>query len=304
MASRLPPLAAVRAFEAAARHGSVTRAAEELGMTQAAVSYQIKVLEERIGTPLFLRKPRRIELTDVGREFAPAVTQAFELLGAAYATARHGACGTLVVSTLPTLAANWLARRIGPFQAAHPELTVRIETSTDLVDFARHEVDVGIRAGRGDWPGLSAHRLLASAFTPMLSPGLAATIGGVRQPADLLRLPIIDATDVWWTQWLAAAGVAAEGFEDRPGSRTRVQLYEGNAAVAGQGVAILTPAFFADELADGRLIQPFDLVCDDGDAYWLIYPEARRNTPKIVAFRRWILGEIPATEPKTERQPA
>ncbi|MGO1081029.1 LysR family transcriptional regulator, partial [Inquilinus sp. CA228] len=129
MTSRLPPLAAVRAFEAAARHGSVTRAAEELGMTQAAVSYQIKVLEERIGAPLFLRKPRRIELTDLGRQFAPAVTQAFELLGAAYAAARGGARGTLVVSTLPTLAANWLARRLGRFQAAHPDLIVRIETS-------------------------------------------------------------------------------------------------------------------------------------------------------------------------------
>lgn len=292
MTSRLPPLAAVRAFEAAARHGSVTRAAEELGMTQAAVSYQIKVLEERIGTPLFLRKPRRIELTDVGRQFAPAVTQAFELLGAAYAAARGGARGTLVVSTLPTLAANWLARRLGRFQAAYPELIVRIETSSELVDFARQEVDVAIHAGRGDWPGLAAHRLLASEFTPMVSPSLADSIGGVREPADLLRLPIIDATDIWWTQWLAAAGVPAEGFETRPGSRTRVQLYEGNAAVAGQGVAILTPAFFADELADGRLVQPFDLVCDDGDAYWLVYPEARRNTPKIAAFRRWLLGEV------------
>lgn len=291
MTSRLPPLAAVRAFEAAARHGSVTRAAEELGMTQAAVSYQIKVLEERIGTPLFLRKPRRIELTDVGRHFAPAVTRAFELLGAAYAAARTGARGTLVVSTLPTLAANWLARRLGRFQAAHPELIVRIAASTELADFAREEVDVAIRAGRGDWPGLAAHRLLACEFTPMLSPGLADSIGGVREPADLLRLPVIDATDVWWAQWLAAAGVPAEGFTDRPGSRTRVQLYEGNAAIAGQGVAILTPAFFADELADGRLIQPFDLVCDDGDAYWLVYPEARRNTPKIAAFRRWVLAE-------------
>ncbi|MGO1079058.1 LysR substrate-binding domain-containing protein [Inquilinus sp. CA228] len=141
------------------------------------------------------------------------------------------------------------------------------------------------------WPGLAADRLLASEFTPMLSPGLADSIGGVRQPADLLRLPIIDATDVCWTQWLAAAGVPAEGFEDRPGSRTRVQLYEGKAAIAGQGVALLAPAFFADELAEGRLIQPFDLVCDDGDAYWLVYPEARRNTPKIAAFRRWVLGE-------------
>lgn len=288
----LPPLTAIRVFEAVARHGSFTKAATELGMTQAAVSYQIKVLEDRVGTPLFLRRPRQIALTEVGQRLAPAVSQAFEQLSEAYVTARGGAQGTLVISTIATFASNWLARCLGSFQIAHPSLAVRLQTDPHLVDFSREEVDIGIRSGRGDWPGLAAHRLINADFTPMLSPSLAASIGGVKEPADLLRLPLLDPGDPWWAKWFATAKVPVEGLSSRPGSSMGAQVYEGNAATAGQGVAILTPAFFAAELADGRLIQPFELLCSDDQAYWLVYPETRRNSPKIGAFRQWILGEI------------
>ena len=119
-----------------------------------------------------------------------------------------------------------------------------------------------------------------------------ASAGGVETPADLLCLPILDPGDPWWAQWFAAANVPVEGLESRPGASLGAQTYEGNAAMAGQGVAILTPAFFAQELADGRLVRPFDLVCNDGNAYWMVYPEARRNAPKIAAFRGWILAEL------------
>jgi LysR family transcriptional regulator, glycine cleavage system transcriptional activator len=292
MSFQLPPLAAVRAFEAAARHGSFTKAANELGMTQAAVSYQIKVLEDRIGAPLFLRKPRQIALTDVGQRLAPAVSDAFELLSAAYAAARTGARGTLVISTLATFAANWLARRLGSFQIAHPSLAVRLETADHMVDFSREEVDIGIRSGDGNWPGLAIHRLFNADFTPMLSPKLLASDGPVETPADLLSLPLLDPGDPWWAHWFAAANVPVESLESRPGASLGAQTYEGNAAIAGRGVAILTPAFFADELADGRLVRPFDLVCTDGHAYWLVYPETRRNAPKIAVFRDWILAEL------------
>ncbi|MCY1292814.1 Glycine cleavage system transcriptional activator [compost metagenome] len=129
----------------------------------------------------------------------------------------------------------------------------------------------------------------------MLSPSLAASIGGVKEPADLLGLPLLDPGDPWWAKWFAAANVPAEGLSSRPGASMGAQAYEGNAATAGQGVAILTPAFFAAELADGRLVQPFDLLCNDDHAYWLVYPETRRNSPKISAFRQWILGEIAAS---------
>ncbi|PBC06610.1 transcriptional regulator GcvA [Mesorhizobium sp. WSM3859] len=288
----LPPLQAVRVFEAVARHLSFTKAAQELGMTQAAASYQIKVLEERIGAPLFLRRPKQIELTEPGQRLAPAVSEAFSILGQAYAAARGGVDGLLCVTTVLTFASNWLAQHLGSFQLAHPALAVRLDTSARLTDFAREDVDLAIRSGGGKWPGLEAHKLLDADFTPMLSPKLAASIGGVKEPADLLRLPILDPGDIWWSQWFEAAGVTGHDLAKRPGFSMGAQAYEANAAMAGHGVAILTRALFKNELADGRLIQPFDLVGDDGHAYWLVYPTARRNVPKIRAFRDWILAEI------------
>ncbi|MER9948197.1 transcriptional regulator GcvA [Mesorhizobium sp. M0047] len=290
--SQLPPLQAIRVFDAVARHLSFTRAAGELAMTQAAVSYQIKVLEERIGAPLFLRRPRQIVLTEAGQRLAPAVSEAFAILGQAYAAVRGGADGLLCVTTVLTFASNWLAHRLGSFQIAHPALAVRLETSSRLTDFAREEADIAIRSGAGKWPGLEVHKLFDADFTPMLSPKLAASIGGVKEPADLLRLPILDPGDIWWNEWFSAAGVHSHDLARRPGSSMGAQAYEANAAIAGHGVAILTRALFKAELADGRLIQPFDLVGDDGHAYWLVYPEARRNVPKIRAFRDWLLAEI------------
>jgi LysR family glycine cleavage system transcriptional activator len=290
--AQLPPLAAIRVFEAAARHLSFTEAAAELGMTQAAVSYQIKVLEERVGAPLFLRQPRQVALTEAGQKLAPAVTQAFALIGEAYASVRGGADGVLCVSTLLTFAANWLAQHLGLFQLAHPSLAVRVDTSNRVVDFAREGVDVAIRSGSGNWPGVETHMLFRADFTPVLSPNLAASIGGVKEPADLLKLPILDPGDIWWKQWFELAGVEADGLAQRPGTSMGAQAYEANAAIAGQGVAIVTRALFKVEIADGRLIQPFDIVGDDGHAYWLVYPSGRRNVPKIRLFREWILAEV------------
>ncbi|RUX05554.1 LysR family transcriptional regulator, partial [Mesorhizobium sp. M8A.F.Ca.ET.023.01.1.1] len=214
------------------------------------------------------------------------------ILSQAYAAARGGADGLLCVTTVLTFASNWLAHHLGAFQIAHPSLAVRLETSSRLTDFSREDVDLAIRSGGGKWPGLEAHKLLDADFTPMLSPKLAASIGGINEPADLLKLPILDPSDIWWTQWFEAAGVHSHDLARRPGSSMGAQAYEANAAISGHGVAILTRALFKAELADGRLIQPFDLVGDDGHAYWLVYPEARRNVPKIRAFRDWLLAEI------------
>lgn len=294
MAFQLPPLQAIRAFEAAARHASFTKAADELGMTQAAVSYQIKVLEDRIGAALFLRRPRQVSLTETGQRLAPAVTDAFELIASAYALARSGAQGVLAISTVQTFASHWLAQHLGSFQIAHPSLAVRLDTSPHFIDFTREEVDVAIRAGNGKWPGLATHMLMPTEFSPMLSPKLAETIGGLKEPADLLRLPIIGPGDPWWTQWLAEAGISNAGLQNRPRNNMGSQAIEAGAAIAGQGVAMLTPTFFVQEVAAGRLVQPFDLVCTDGNAYWLVYPETRRNAPKVSAFRTWMLAEMAA----------
>jgi LysR family glycine cleavage system transcriptional activator len=297
MSHRLPPLAALRAFEAAARHLSFTRAAEELAMTQAAVSYQIRILEDRVGAPLFVRRPRQVHLTEPGHALALAATSAFRTIAEAYETARTGGLGTLSISTIPTFAANWLALRLGNFQMDHPRIAVRIETSEAIVDLARDNIDIAIRSSaRGEWQGLDAHFLFRETYTPMLSPALADRIGGVREPADLLKLPIIDAGDPWWSAWFGLAGLdVAEELARRPRSQFGYQAYEGRAAVAGIGVGILTPAMFAQELAAGSLVQPFDLLGEDANSYWLVYLSERRNVPKIRSFRDWLLDQIGAT---------
>ncbi|NRG19457.1 transcriptional regulator GcvA [Rhizobiales bacterium] len=296
MTSSPPPLAALRAFEAAARHQSFTRAGEELGMTQAAVSYQIKVLEDRLGAPLFFRRPRQVTLTETGQRLAPEISRAFAILADAFTEARGIVEGTLTISTMQTFAAHWLVQRLGAFQLQNPSLAVRLDPSADLVDFSRDSVDVAIRSGNGKWPGLKAHLIMKADFTPMLSPELAERHGGVNSPEDLLRLPLLDPSDPWWPKWFAKVGINAEEELSRlRGSYYTVQTLEAGAAMAGAGVAILTPAFYKAELASRRLLQPFDLVAEDGRGYWLVYPENRGNSPKIRAFRDWILAEEEAS---------
>jgi LysR family glycine cleavage system transcriptional activator len=159
------------------------------------------------------------------------------------------------------------------------------------VDFAREEVDVVVRAGKGKWPGLAATKLLDVRFTPMLSPELAASVGGIREPADILKLPLLDSEDPWWIIWLDHYGLPHDVLERQTLPSMNLQTFDAIAAMAGQGVTLLTPAYFQQELADGRLIQPFDKVIDEGNGYWLAYPEGRRNVPKIKAFRDWIVEE-------------
>jgi len=282
----LPPLSAIRCFEAAMRFQNFTRAATELGMTQAAVSYQIKLLEERIGAPLFFRGAKGVQLTETGRRLAPAVTEAFAALRTAFTALHESEQGVLSVSAINTFASNWLAPRLGGFHLAHPEIAVRLDVSTRLVDFTREEFDIGIRAGSSaSWPGLAAHRLMAAEYTPMLSPGLLNKTGRLKHPADLLKLPLIDPMDSWWVDWFTEAGVDAPDLSSRTEMQVGVQSLAAQAALAGQGVAVLTPAFFPTELAEGRLVQPFPLVLGSGRSYWVVYLKARRHAPKIRAFR-------------------
>ena len=202
--------------------------------------------------------------------------------------------GTLTISTMHTFASQWLAPRLGAFQLMHANLAVRMETTTRVVDFAREEVDVAVRSGGGNWPGLVSTLLMTAQFTPMLSPALAATIGGVKEPADILRLPLIDATDPWWEIWLAHHGLPADALAGRELVSLGMQALDAGAAIAGLGVAVLSPTFFAQDVADGRLLQPFGEITDTSSSYWLVYPEARRNLPKIKAFRDWIVSQTAA----------
>jgi LysR family glycine cleavage system transcriptional activator len=294
MSDHLPPLSAIRVFEAAARHLSFTRAAAELGMTQAAVSYQIKLLEERVGGPLFLRRPREVVLTEAGQQLAPRLRDAFDILRDAFAELADQAEGTLTINTMHTFAANWLAPRLGSFSLAHPNIAVRLETTTRVIDFAREEVDVVVRAGKGQWPGLVATKLLDVRFTPMISPKLAAEVGGINEPKDVLKVPLLDPRDEWWIIWFRAHGLPLDELEKQTSPSFMMQTLDAEAAMAGMGITLLMPEYFQRELAEGRLVMPFDRLIDEDNGYWLAYPESRRNVPKIRHFRDWIVAEAAA----------
>lgn len=287
----LPPLSAIRVFEAAARLLSFTKAAAELGMTQSAVSFQIKLLEERLGAPLFLRRPRALALSEAGQWLAPRTSEAFDLLRDAYSRFGEREQATLVVNTMHTFAAQWLAPRLGVYQLMHPKTAVQLETTQRVVDFAREEVDVVIRSGKGKWPGLIAYKLIDVRYTLMVSPALAKKVGGLKRPEDMFKIDLLDPHDEWWIDWMKACGQPMQKLK-MDLAPIGLQTITASAAVAGRGGALLVREFFDQEIKDGRLIQPFDILVDTETAYWLAFPEGRRNVPKIKAFRDWILGEI------------
>src|SRR3954451_6395576 len=295
---RLPPLAAVRAFEAAARTENFTAAAAELGMTQAAVSYQVKSLEERLGAPLFVRERGPARLTPLGAPLLPELSRAFDTLEAAFASHREEDESLLTVTTTHTFANTWLAWRLGGFQMEHMDLAVRMTTSNEIVDLRSGDADVAIRAGNGEWDGLDKHRLFASSFTPMASPecieAVERRLGRPLEPNDIPDQNLINPSDDWWQQWFCDNGVPAdESVLRRPGVRLENQANEGHAAMAGQGFALLTPLLWKGDVAAGRLSVPFpERVSARGWAYWLVYPTERRMIPKVKRFREWLLAEI------------
>lgn len=288
------PVNALRVFEVAARVGSFTKAGEELGISQTAVSYQIKLLEDLIGTPLFIRRPRQVRLTETGERLSGKATQGFSLLRDAVLEAENAPDISFVIESTATFASQWLARHLGSFQLRHPDLAVRLRSRDALADFARDQVDVGIRSGLGGWEGLVCHRLMPVDFTPMLSPSLAGA-STLREPADLLKLPIVDPVDPWWGMWFRAAGVGNADLSTRTATDLGIQFFSAQAAMAGQGVAILTPTFYRDDISLGRLHQPFDIIGNDGHSYWLVYPESRKGVRKIRDFRDWIVEEFRST---------
>jgi LysR family transcriptional regulator, glycine cleavage system transcriptional activator len=289
--ARLPPLSAVRVFEAAARHQNFTQAAGELGMTQAAVSYQIRILEERLGAPLFARVKGRVSLTEAGRRIAPLVANAFETLEDAFSGLVAEDQAVLSLSAAQTFATTWLAPRLGSFQVRHPDLAVRLSTDNRLVDFSTGDFHAAIRVGRGNWPGLRCHFMFRMCFSPICSAEFAAA-ENLTRPEQLLHLPRLSPRDDWWREWMKAMGVDDPGSGPDSGLVLDNQVMEANAAFSGAGIAMMTPMFWRDELKAGRLVQPFDHVHITDRSYWLVYPEGRRNQPKITAFRDWILAEV------------
>ena len=288
---RLPPLSAVRVFDAAARHENFTAAAAELGMTQAAVSYQIRLLEERLGLSLFARSKGRVSLTEAGRRLGPLVGSAFDTLDDAFSGLLADDSGILSISAAQSFASEWLAPRLGAFQVKHSDLAVRLSTDNRLVDFTTGEFHAAIRIGRGGWSGLRCHFLFRLHFTPICSPDFRER-HRLERPEQLLDLPRLSPEEEWWNDWLGGVGVKVPPGPPRPGLWLDNQIMEANAVRAGSGIALMTPMFWRMELAAGRLVQPFPHIHVAHRSNWLVYPEARRAQPKIAAFREWLIGQV------------
>ncbi len=291
MARRLPPLNALRAFEAAARHLSFTRAAGELHVTQAAVSHQVKALEEHLGRKLFRRLNRALLLTDDGQAYLPSISRAFTLLNdATNDLLTKQAPGPLTVSALPSFAARWLVPRLGRFRQIRPDIDLRIDPSAELADFAGGDVDVGIRYGRGKYPGMRADWLMTEDIFPVCNPSLLKGPHPLHDPEDLEHQVLLhDDGHGDWRTWLLAAGVDRVDPARGPIFTDSSMLIQ--AAMAAQGVALARGVLAADELAAGRLVRPFTLSLSTEYAYYLVCPVNTAEQPKIAAFRDWLLGE-------------
>ena len=286
---RLPPLNALRSFEAAARHESFTKAAEELCVTQGAVSHQVKALEQELGLKLFHRERQRLVITEAGRHYLVVVRDALDriALGTERLVQRQGS-GALTLSTSPDFAAKWLVHRLGRFAEVHPDIDLRVSATMHHVDFAREDVDLAVRHGDGNWAGLHVERLCSEQLFPVCSPKLVAD--GLDEPRDVLRFPLLHLDGRQdWSRWLEAAGVSNPDVSHGPIMNRASMLID--AAVDGQGIALARSALAAWDLINGRLVRPFAAVLPLTKCYWIVSPKATATLPKIARARDWLLAE-------------
>lgn len=288
--SKLPPLAAVRAFEAAGRHENFSRAAEELGLTQAAISYQIRQLEDRIGKSLFVREKGRVRLSEAGQRLLPSVSGGFAGIADAFEALREDDAEILSVSASLSIGGTWLSARIGRFQLRYPDIAVRLSLSNDLVDLSNGPFDVALRAGRGQWDGVRADFLFRQHFSPICTAEFAKQ-NEICSPADLLRVNRLAPNESLWANWFAVAGLGAPPLT-RQGVVMDSQMQEANAILGGFGVAILTPLYWSIDLQTGRLVQPFDTLYVAASSHYLVHPSGRVGVRKIERFREWLQEEL------------
>lgn len=291
MSDRLPPLTALRAFDAAARHMSFAKAAGELNVTPAALSFQIKSLEHHLGEPLFRRLNRSVELTDAGRALAPGAADGFTALQSAWRAARRTIDPTsLTVTAGPAFTAKWLAPRLFGFAKAHPEIELRFSASLRLMDFARDEVDVAIRFGLPkEEPGLVSKTIIRDWLTPMMTPEMARKYP---QPADLARAPLLHQDDlaflrpaVDWAAWFRAAGLPPRFAS---GTRFSQADHAIDAATAGAGVVLGRISLAERDLKEGRLVMPYRIALRTAAEYRFVCPEALQTRPQVRAFSEWL----------------
>jgi len=297
MIDRLPPLTALRAFDAAARHMSFAKAAAELNVTPAALSFQIKSLEDHLGAPLFRRLNRAVELTEAGRALAPAAADGFQTLATGWRAAqRTQDSQSLTVTAGPAFTAKWLAPRLYEFAQLHPEIELRFSASLRIMDFSRDNVDVAIRFGTGPDPDLYALPLAEEWVTPVMTPDLAARFPTVQ---SLTSAPIIfdDSISflkplVDWTAWFATMGIT---HTPSHGPRFSQADHAIDAALSGLGVVLGRRALVVKDLADGRLVAPYGVALRTGARFRLLCPQGAQSRPQIAAFQDWVLAEVEKT---------
>jgi LysR family transcriptional regulator, glycine cleavage system transcriptional activator len=287
----LPPLNALRAFEATARNGSFTRAADELCVTQGAVSQQVKALELDLKVRLFHRAPDGLKLTESGADYLNIVRDALDRIafGTERLRQRQGS-GTLTVSVSPDFAAKFLVHRLGRFSHAHPEISLRISADMHHVDFAREDVDVAVRHGDGNWQGLQAVRLCAEHLFAVCSPGLVKAESLPLAPMDLTKLPLLhlDKRETW-SEWFRAADIEDADVSRGPVMNRAAMLID--AAVNGQGAALARTTLAAGDLLSGRLMRPCAFSLPLSKSYWIVCPKSAAELPKIRTFRDWLIAE-------------
>jgi LysR family glycine cleavage system transcriptional activator len=300
---RLPPLNALRAFEAAARHMNFSRAADELSVTPGAVSQQIQNLEAYVGAALFKRTPKGLLLTDAAQTALPALREAFDRLAEAASLLTAADDGRrLTLSAAPSFAAKWLVPRLGRFEAQHPEVDVWLSAGLELTDFASGEIDLAIRYGAGRYPGLEVTRLLGETVAPVASPKLVADTP-LKELTDLANHVLLhdgspDADDSCpdWSMWLAARGV--RGVDGARGPRFNQSSLVIEAAVNGRGVALAKQTLAQADLDAGRLVAPFDISTSTAVdfAYYVVHPKAKGRLSQVKAFIAWLMAEAEAHE--------
>jgi LysR family transcriptional regulator, glycine cleavage system transcriptional activator len=294
---QLPPLNPLRAFEAAGRLKSIRKAAEELFVTPGAVSRQVQMLEDHLGTKLFRRDPRAIVLTAAGEQYFSEITQHIE--GIHNATLKlTGSRGRdiLKIRSYTTFSMKWLIPRLSDFQSANPTAEVRLTTSLEAVDFEHEDVDGAIRLGDGSWPGYEVDRLVRNELSPVCSPAYREQMN-LRTSLDVKRLPLLHslARPDDWMLWLKAAGI--EGIDPYAGPKYTSSVLVHQAALEGQGVALAQRVLVSDDLSSGRLVEPFGPVLDRGDyTYYLIFPRNRARNPAFRKFRAWLIERAHADE--------
>lgn len=290
-------LSGLRAIEAAARLGTLTAAADELGVTPGALSQRITRTEAQLGRPVFDRSGQALRPTDLGRDIAARLTRGMAELSAAVALADPAQDQTLTISVAPLFASRWLVWRLPRFAEAHPGIRIRIEPVSRLVTPGLDGVDIGLRVGRGDWPGVTLERLMPQRFFPVCAPALAA---GLRTPADLAGVPVIRENDqlLGWSDWLAPHGLTPAILPDGP------ELADGglclNAAMSGQGVFMAWAVLAADALAEGTLVRALPGEAMNDEAYWFVTAAEAHRKPAIGKFRDWLKAELQVSLGVTE----